>query len=1099
MPRLEDLELQIKQTSASTNGIKNITDALGKLASSARATSTSAKAIKSLGDSMKSVSSSGVTSQIKATSEQMEKMSTGASEAAKGVESFKKTVKTTTRHTSGFGKSLLTTPWNAFKNKVTGVLKPLTNLYNSFKRIAMYRALRTALKEITQGFAIGVKNLYAWSGLVGNSFKGTMDSLATSMNYLRNSLGAMISPLLDALAPAVDILVDKFVDLVNLVNQFFATMTGKTTWRKALKTQKEYADNTDDAAKAQARLNHQLMAFDELNNISASSPSGGGGGGNNDDASADDFEEVPLPDWAKSIKDAIDRGDWAGAGSKLAEKLNNLVNNWDAEEFGNRLGAKFESALEFFNSFMEGTDWESIGTKLAGLVTGFLDKIDADQLGKAITQKFKAIVSTIKGFVWNVDLTKLATALGTAFNEIFSQDFMNDLGMTIAGMFNQVVTFVSTWVDTVNWEEDAKNLIGGLLTAIGNIDWGNTGETIGKLVAGIAAFIVSAIDEIVSHPETIISAIKDLVSGIFDGIWGEDGSGMLNIVKLTGWVAGIKLLFGGLQSTFSSAFGSALTGGAAEAFSATGSAATAVKGYMDTLAGKLGTVALIVGLTYIIATSGELNTPEKAAEKVEKENPFFNAFEEGDSDAFKVGFIDALKNDSEVKAAYEANLYQWGKDSAHQDQNAALAAARKVYEAKFNLEDSSNAGGGGHKFWWETVKDGLDDVSSSASTAAKKVKQLPPSDDDITRFKTQTEKEQGFLGLVEDSAATARKKVKQLPPDDDNVSKFKEQVAKERSALIGDKNSVKSAAKDAHDNGIAKMGPTTTDGNTFWTKVKNNFTTHLTGDSNSFVAKAGVAGTAGVNRLMPSKTDGNTFWSALNTNLTTHLTGDKNSFVAKADVAGTAGVKRLTPSKTDGNNFWTSLKNNFATHLTGDKNSISSAAGTASGKVAGIGTELGKVTGSQYDLDIDYADVTGVSNAAKTTYDYLSDAAGKTWTIKAKGDFEFKAVPSPDGKGWMYASGGFPSVGSMFVAGEAGPELVGTINGRNAVVSGGEISGISDAVYDTGEAETALLQQLLTVGRQLLAKSGQVTLAPNAAAGKWVAQAQTAYARATGG
>jgi hypothetical protein len=250
---------------------------------------------------------------------------------------------------------------------------------------------------------------------------------------------------------------------------------------------------------------------------------------------------------------------------------------------------------------------------------------------------------------------------------------------------------------------------------------------------------------------------------------------------------------------------------------------------------------------------------------------------------------------------------------------------------------------------------------------------------------------------------------------------------------------------------------------------------------------------------MPTKTDGNNYWTKLKDNFTTHLTGDKSSIVASADSAGSKTVSKLTPSKTDGNNFWTSLKNNFATHLTGDKNSISSAAGTASGKVAGIGTELGKVTGSQYDLDIDYADVTGVSNAAKTTYDYLSDAAGKTWTIKAKGDFEFKAVPSPDGKGWMYASGGFPSVGSMFVAGEAGPELVGTINGRNAVVSGGEISGISNAVYDTGEAEAALLREQNALLRQLLAKSGNVTLAPTAAAGRWVAQSQAAYARATGG
>jgi hypothetical protein len=47
-----------------------------------------------------------------------------------------------------------------------------------------------------------------------------------------------------------------------------------------------------------------------------------------------------------------------------------------------------------------------------------------------------------------------------------------------------------------------------------------------------------------------------------------------------------------------------------------------------------------------------------------------------------------------------------------------------------------------------------------------------------------------------------------------------------------------------------------------------------------------------------------------------------------------------------------------------------------------------------------------------------------------------------------YANGGFPDVGQMFIAREAGPELVGSINGRTAVANNDQIvSAVSQGVY----------------------------------------------------
>lgn len=58
-----------------------------------------------------------------------------------------------------------------------------------------------------------------------------------------------------------------------------------------------------------------------------------------------------------------------------------------------------------------------------------------------------------------------------------------------------------------------------------------------------------------------------------------------------------------------------------------------------------------------------------------------------------------------------------------------------------------------------------------------------------------------------------------------------------------------------------------------------------------------------------------------------------------------------------------------------------------------------------------------------------------------------------------YADGGFPTPGSLFVAGEAGAELLGTMNGRTTVASNSEITGISDTIRSTSSEEIQLLRQ----------------------------------------
>ena len=708
------------------------------------------------------------------------------------------------------GKHLLSMGWDRLKSKVNGLIKPIGNLVSSFGRIAMYRALRTAIKAITTGFAEGTKHLYEWSTLVGDNFKNSMDSLATSAHYLRDSLGAMASPLLDALAPAIEVLVEKFVNLLNVVNQFIATFTGKDTWRKAVRTpttygdaMKQAADNTRKATKAQKELNKSLQGFDELNVITTNDIKGrtptASGGADTPEVSTTEFVTVPVADWIQEIKNAIENGDWSGAGKMLATKLNGLISDFKAEEWGKKLGKKIENGLKFYNSFMEGMDWGQLGIKAATFINGLLSEIDPQDLGDALTQKISAGLKFLKNFAWTLDVSSLGTALGTAFNNLFSPTMMEDLGLTISGFINDAIDVGAAFIATADLGEAGYNIVDGIVTSITTIDWAEAGSFLADVATGLIDFLLGALEAAIDNLDDIMAAVMEFVDAFFTKL------GDYFHEKFFSWADDVNEWFAGVFNT-DGAKGSSVS---------------------DSLIGDFG------------------------------------------------------------------DPIQGAKD----------------------------------------LKNALDDLDGTTATVGAK--------------------------------------------DKDN-------------SLTTTDNKAKTLNKDINKTEGTRKAKFTLDG------------------------------------VEASKTKVNNYLKKLNT--------VRGNFKANIETSG----------------YKTSLK-----------------------EIQTLQSSLDKLSEGKYKMVIDVVGG-GTSDAKVVVNNYMGTG------LQA------------------YAEGGYPEVGSLFVAGETGPEFVSTINGRTGVASGAEITGIADAVYNTGDTEANLLREQNRLLRQILAKNMSVTLAPSAAAGKWVSQSQAAYAKASG-
>lgn len=246
----------------------------------------------------------------------------------------------------------------------------LANFWQSLKRIAYYRFIRTIIKEIGEAISTGIKNLYHWSDAINGHFASSMDRLATSSQYLKNSFGAMVSPLIESFIPVLDVIIDKVVDVLNFFNMLVSAISGADTYtvaKKAAAVWDDSATKTKQSAKSAADdIKRTILGFDEINKLVKPNSSSGGSGstsGKTQPNYSDMFEERPLtgifkkisnvtsglPDWLKWL---LGIGTVAGAAwgitqipkllKRIFDGMKNLIGlhipNWLNNLFGGRGG-----------------------------------------------------------------------------------------------------------------------------------------------------------------------------------------------------------------------------------------------------------------------------------------------------------------------------------------------------------------------------------------------------------------------------------------------------------------------------------------------------------------------------------------------------------------------------------------------------------------------------------------------------------------------------------------------------------------------------------------------------------------------------------------
>lgn len=172
-------------------------------------------------------------------------------------------------------------------------------LIRSIGRIAFYRTIRFAIKQLTDAFREGFQNVVQYDKETNEA----MSRIMNSANQLKNSLGVGLASVLKSLEPIIVSLTDNMVDFVNALNLAFAKMRGDDTYIKAIKQNEDYAKSLE-------KTKNSLLSFDKfeaLNDSKNKSPFEEVGVGDEQSQLADTLSEVfnIVKDLAKVVKDIV--------------------------------------------------------------------------------------------------------------------------------------------------------------------------------------------------------------------------------------------------------------------------------------------------------------------------------------------------------------------------------------------------------------------------------------------------------------------------------------------------------------------------------------------------------------------------------------------------------------------------------------------------------------------------------------------------------------------------------------------------------------------------------------------------------------------------
>nr|DAP61099.1 MAG TPA: minor tail protein [Caudoviricetes sp.] len=315
--------------------------------------------------------------------------------------------------------------------------------------------------------------------------KKSINELKASLQGLKASWGAAFAPILTAVIPVLQTLIGWITKAVDAIAAFFAALSGKSTFKRAITNTGKLSDNLSSGAGAAKEMKKQLMGIDTLTIAQDSSSGGGGGGGS---GSGFEYEDVEISDKIK-----------------------------------NNLGL-IKNLLEGIAALAIGLAFGKTAASIALILFGTLDLIDA-----------------FKNFINTGSLTKdMCAEMSTGFLKIgIGLALLTGSWIPLAiGAFLALGSFLSGWWDDITaFFDKISGIVNGWFdNALKTLsEKGNSLSQIFILLYGVVQFSFNNIVGAIRTALSIIKAIFETLAAVVYGFATGDWSAALDKIK-SAWI-----------------------------------------------------------------------------------------------------------------------------------------------------------------------------------------------------------------------------------------------------------------------------------------------------------------------------------------------------------------------------------------------------------------------------------------------------------------------------------------------------------------------------------------------------------------------------------
>lgn len=427
--------------------------------------------------------------------------------------------------------------------------------------------IKAAFKSASASLKSGAKNILKWgAGITGlvvlarrlrtytieavKSFaendpetKANIDSLKASLAGLKASWGAAFAPILTAVLPVLKTLIGWLTTAVNAIAQFFAMLSGKGTFKKAIANTGKLSSNLGGAADNAKEAKKQLMGIDTLNVMNDTNTGSNGGGGGGSAGDGVDYKDVAVSENIKNnfelIKDIV-LGIGAGiAGWGLGKVLSKL--GLIKGGFKQLLGiAMLVSGAVIaikggIDAWENGVDWQNLIEMIGGVAYAAGGAALAfGKTGAAITLLIGGIGMIVTAFHDWITTGELSTQTATLFAggiiaiglalTLLTGSWIPlviaailALGVAIVKWWNEISAWLDGIVEKVNsfFNNAIKTLSekGTLITGVFILLYGSV-QTIFNAIAGVIKTVLATI-------RAVLITFAQIVRGFATGDWAS--------------------------------------------------------------------------------------------------------------------------------------------------------------------------------------------------------------------------------------------------------------------------------------------------------------------------------------------------------------------------------------------------------------------------------------------------------------------------------------------------------------------------------------------------------------------------------------------------